>query len=86
MVRIEPPDDEILKAVLVKLFTDRQLTPEPHVITHLALHMERSFEAAINVVEACDQLALARQRRVTRAIAAEALERMRSQRPAVGKD
>jgi chromosomal replication initiation ATPase DnaA len=86
MVRIEPPDDEILKAVLVKLFTDRQLTPEPHVITHLALHMERSFEAAINVVEACDQLALARQRSVTRAIAAEALERMRSQSPAVGKD
>jgi chromosomal replication initiation ATPase DnaA len=86
MVRIDPPDDEILKAVLVKLFTDRQLTPEPHVITHLALHMERSFEAAINVVEACDQLALARQRSVTRAIAAEALERVRSQSPAVGKD
>ncbi len=86
MVRIEPPDDEILKAVLVKLFTDRQLTPEPHVIAHLALHMERSFEAASKVVEACDQLALARQRSVTRVIAAEALERVRLQIPAVGKD
>jgi chromosomal replication initiation ATPase DnaA len=86
MVRIDPPDDEILKAVLVKLFTDRQLTPEPHIISHLALHMERSFEAASKVVEACDQLALARQRSVTRAIAAEALERVRSETPAVGKD
>lgn len=86
MVRIEPPDDDILKAVLVKLFTDRQLTPEPHVISHLALHMERSFEAALNVVEACDQLALARQRRVSRGIATEALERVRSQSPVVGKD
>lgn len=86
MVRIDPPDDGILKAVLVKLFTDRQLTPEPHVISHLALHMERSFEAAVKVVEACDQLALARQRSVTRVIAAEALDLVRSGSPAVGKD
>lgn len=86
MVRIEAPDDHILKAVLVKLFTDRQLTPDPHVIGHLALHMDRSFEAAQKVVEACDQLALARQRKVTRQIAAEALERVRSCGPAVGKD
>ena len=86
MVRIEPPGDEILKAILVKLFTDRQLTPEPHVIAHLALHMERSFEAAQKVVEACDQLALARQRNVTRAVAADALERVRLAGAAVGKD
>jgi chromosomal replication initiation ATPase DnaA len=85
MVRIESPDDHILKAVLVKLFTDRQLTPDPHVVGHLALHMERSFEAAQKVVEACDQLALARQRKVTRPIAAEALERVRTSGLAVGK-
>lgn len=75
LVRIEPPDDDLLKAILVKLFADRQLTVEPHVISHLALHMERSFEAAQRLVETCDQLALARQRRVTRALAAEALGR-----------
>jgi chromosomal replication initiation ATPase DnaA len=86
MVRIEPPGDDVLKAVLVKLFTDRQLTPEPHVINHLALHMERSFESALQLVESCDQLALSRQRSVTRAIAAEALERLRSPAPGVGKD
>jgi chromosomal replication initiation ATPase DnaA len=86
MVRIEPPGDDVLKAVLVKLFTDRQLTPEPHVINHLALHMERSFEAALQLVESCDQLALSRQRSVTRAIAAEALERLRNPAAGVGKD
>lgn len=73
LVRIDPPDNDILKAVLVKLFADRQLTPDPHVISHLALHMERSFEAALQLVEACDQLALSRQRRVSRMIASEAL-------------
>lgn len=73
LVRIEAPDDTILKAVLVKLFSDRQLTVEPHVISHLALHMERSFEAAQRIVTVCDRLALSRQRRVSRGLAAEAL-------------
>ncbi len=73
VVHIAPPDDDLLRAVLVKLFHDRQLDVEPHVIAHLALHMERSFQAAQRLVERCDQLALSRQRRVTRSLAAEAL-------------
>lgn len=70
---IELPDETLLRSVLVKLFADRQLAVEPHVIGHLALHMERSMRAAIRIVAAADRLALARHRRVTRAIAAEAL-------------
>lgn len=73
VVTIEPPDDDLLKAVLVKLFGDRQLLVEPHVISFLALHIERSMEAASRIVAAADNLALARQRRVTRAVAAEAI-------------
>lgn len=73
LVTIETPDEALLKAVLVKLFGDRQLAVDPHVINHIALHMERSMEAANRVVEAADRLALARQRKVTRAIASEAL-------------
>lgn len=70
---IEAPDEALLKAVLVKLFSDRQLDVEPHVIGHLALHMERSMQAANAVVAEADRLALAKQRRVSRAVAAEAL-------------
>lgn len=70
---IAVPDEALLKSVLVKLFADRQLAVEPHVIGHLALHMERSMRAALGIVAEADRLALARQRRVTRAIAAEAL-------------
>lgn len=73
LVTIDPPDEALLKAVLVKLFSDRQLSVEPHVVNYLALHIERSMEAATRVVAAADRLALARQRRVTRAIAGEAL-------------
>lgn len=70
---IEAPDEILLKAVLVKLFADRQLDVEPHVIDHLALHVERSMEAANAVVAEADRLALAKQRRVSRAVATEAL-------------
>jgi chromosomal replication initiation ATPase DnaA len=73
IVRIEAPDEGLLKAVLVKLFADRQLQVEPHVVAFLALHMERSMEAASRVVAATDHLSLAMRRKVTRAVAAEAL-------------
>ncbi len=73
LVLIEPPDEGLLGAVLVKLFADRQLAVEPHVVGHLARYMERSMEAANKLVARCDLLSLSKQRRITRALAAEAL-------------
>lgn len=74
LARIEPPDVALLNGVLIKLFADRQLEIEPHVVAHLSRHMERSMAMAIRVVAAADRLALAMHRRVTRAVAAQALE------------
>ncbi len=76
LVSIARPDEGLLKAVLVKHFSDRQLAVEPHVISHLALHMERSMEAAADIVAEIDRLAMASHRKVTRALAAEALARL----------
>lgn len=73
LTTIDIPDEALLKSVLVKLFADRQLAVEPHIVGYLALHMDRSMRAANAIVAAADRLALARQRRVTRGIAAEAL-------------
>ena len=73
LVAIAEPDEGLLAAVLVKLFTDRQLEVEPHVVGYLTRHMERSIGAAGRVVAEADRLALARRARVTRAIAASAL-------------
>lgn len=75
VVAIAPPDEPLLRAMLVKLFADRQLVVEPHVIAFLALHMERSTEAAVSVVAEVDRLSLAAKRKVTRALAAAALGR-----------
>ena len=72
-VAIEAPDDALLGAVLVKLFCDRQLTVEPSVISYLVRHMDRSMDSARSLVMAIDALALARQSKVTRATAADAI-------------
>ncbi len=73
---IEPPDEGLLRAVLVKLFFDRQLDVEPHVIRYLAVRMDRSMQAANALVAEIDRLALVKKKRVSRLLAAEALENL----------
>ena len=54
-VQIGAPDDPLLKAVMLKHFADRQLDVDPKVLDYLALHIERSLDAAARVVEAVDR-------------------------------
>lgn len=67
------PDDGLLRAVLVKLFLDRQLVIDTSVVDHIAQRIERSIPAARAVVDALDRAALERGRRITRALASEIL-------------
>jgi DnaA regulatory inactivator Hda len=64
-VRIEPPDDTLLAALLVKQFADRQLRVEPAVVEYLVRRLERSFAAARAAAAALDHAALRAQRPVT---------------------
>jgi chromosomal replication initiation ATPase DnaA len=73
VVTLAPPDEALLRAVLVKLFADRQLTVDESLIGYLATRIERSFAAARAVVAALDEEAMRRQRPLTRALAAEML-------------
>lgn len=73
-VAIAQPDDEFLRAILVKLFHDRQIKVDASLIDYLVPRLERSFEAAQIVVSALDREGLARGRAVTRALAAELLK------------
>jgi chromosomal replication initiation ATPase DnaA len=72
-VSLEAPDDALLKAVLVKLFVDRQLVVDTSVVDYIALRIERSLAKASEIVALLDREALSRGRRVSRAIAAEIL-------------
>ncbi|WP_448187266.1 HdaA/DnaA family protein [Azospirillum sp. sgz301742] len=64
-VGVDAPDEALLAAVLVKLFSDRQLIPSQEVIGYLLTRMERSLDAARRVVAAVDRASLAKQRPVT---------------------
>ncbi|MDH7795680.1 MULTISPECIES: DnaA/Hda family protein [unclassified Beijerinckia] len=75
-VEIGEPDDGLVRAVLVKLFMDRQLQVEATVIEFLAARIERSLAAARSVVTLLDREALARGRAVTRPMASEVLKRL----------
>ncbi len=81
LLGIADPDEALLRALLVKLFADRQLAIEPHVVSYLALRIERSTEAASRAVAEVDRLALASRRKVTRALVAEVLARLAPNEP-----
>ena len=72
-VTLAAPDEALLRAVLVKLFADRQLTVDTPVIDWLAHRLDRSLAAAREAVEVLDRASLDRRRPITRALAAEVL-------------
>jgi chromosomal replication initiation ATPase DnaA len=71
VVTLTAPDDALLRALLVKFFTDRQIAVEESLIAYLITRIERSCAAARAVVEELDREALRRKRPITRALAAE---------------
>jgi chromosomal replication initiation ATPase DnaA len=74
VTRVDPPDDALLTAVLLKLFADRQIAVTPALIGYLLARMDRSFAAARALVAALDARALAEGRPVSRALAAGLLD------------
>ena len=73
VVTLDPPDDALLAAVLVKLFTDRQLAVDERLIEFLLRRIERSFASARAAVTELDREAMRLKRPVNRALAAEIL-------------
>jgi chromosomal replication initiation ATPase DnaA len=73
VVAMSAPDDALLRALLVKLFADRQLNVDESLIGYVATRIERSFAAARAVVARLDQEAMQLKRPLTRVLAAELL-------------
>ena len=71
VIELSAPDDALLRAIIVKLFADRQLAVDETLVAYLAARIERSFAGAQKAVEALDREALRLQRPVTRALAGE---------------
>lgn len=75
-VAIDLPDDDLLFAVLLKLFNDRQLTPSAALLSYLARNMERSFAQAGRIVAAMDAEALRSGRAINRRLAIDILDKI----------
>jgi len=75
VVSVLPPDDQLFRALIVKLCADRQLAVDEAVVTYLANRIERSYAAARETVALLDREALRLGRPVNRALAAEILRK-----------
>ncbi|MEM9469474.1 MAG: DnaA/Hda family protein [Pseudomonadota bacterium] len=64
-VSIREPDEQLLTAVLVKLFSDRQIRVSGDVLSYILLRIERSFEAVRDLVEQADSRALIEKRKIS---------------------
>jgi chromosomal replication initiation ATPase DnaA len=73
VTRLGPPDDALLRGVLVKLFSDRQLAVDEAVVTYLLKRMPRSFAAARDLVATLDAASLAGKAEITRSFVARTL-------------
>jgi chromosomal replication initiation ATPase DnaA len=71
LVTLQAPDDAVLRGLIVKLASDRQLNLDDGVVRYLSTHIERSFAAARRAVIALDEEALRQGRPPSRALAAE---------------
>ena len=72
-VRIDPPEDELLRALLARLLSERQLTVKPALQDWLLLRLPRTAAAMREAAARLDAAALAAGVPVTRGIAAAAL-------------
>lgn len=79
-LRITPPDDAFLQKVLVKLFSDRQLTVSHLLLEYLVRRMDRTYAAAAELVARMDEMALSKGMALSRQLAAAALLQLEQQR------
>lgn len=74
VAEIQKPDDDFLNIILIKLFSDKQLDIKPKVIHYILQRMDRSFEAAQNIVSTLDNAALSKKQKITIPLVKSCLE------------
>ncbi len=75
-IAIDEPDDELLSALIVKLFSDRQLMISPELVNYMVKNMQRSFTYCNKLVAEIDQISLMRKRAISLPIIKEAINNL----------
>ena len=69
VAEIEPPDDQVLRGVLQRFFTARNIRPPSELYPYVLQRMHRSVPAAWEMVERLDEIADQEGRSVSKALA-----------------
>ena len=73
-VEIKAPDDDLMKAVISKQFSDRQITIGDDVLNYLVARAERAFDAIRKLVQNIDRLSRMEKKKITIATVRRVLE------------
>jgi chromosomal replication initiation ATPase DnaA len=65
VARIDPPDDTLMRALLTSQFERRGLDVRPDLVDWMAARLERSHVAVMRAVDALDQEAMERRKRLS---------------------
>lgn len=75
-VSLNEPSEELLKAVIKKMFKDRQLDVNPRLLSYASVRIPKTFEAATRFVEACDRLSITRKKKINQKLAQKVVENL----------
>ncbi len=64
--RLNEPDDDLLRAIIIKQFSDRQLSVTEDTVSFMLARMERSAQAACALVDKIDTLAMQQKANITK--------------------
>lgn len=70
------PDDEMLTALIAKLFNDRQIIISQEILDYILKHTERSFEFVSRLIAEIDDISWTNGRAVSVPIIREALKNL----------
>lgn len=62
---ISQPDDDLLRILIIKHFSDRQLQISPDILQYLVNHMERSGKAVGETIRVLDEQALEKKQKIS---------------------
>ena len=72
--KIEKPDDELIFAILLKNFSDRQILIEKKLIDFVIKHIDRSYEKIYEFIYKIDELSLKKKKSIDFKTIKEALK------------
>ena len=63
--KINPPDDNLVNALIVKFFKDQQINVDPSVVSFIIKRIERDYKAIFNFLKKIDELSLEKKNKIS---------------------